>query len=253
MRCPICENIPLVEFHNPLEYMMAVNAAENMLRQGNIEMIYQTCPLDEVMDKDGKFYSGRIFHLFRINAQYDSFNVITTVLFEKRNQIFSSVFIIVILMFASSIGMYSAEHEAQPDVFKNSFSGLWWSMSTLLTVGYGDIYPVTAIGRIMAICIAFLGVGVVAIPTGIISAGFVEQYSKKAHSDSILHDIEKIGEIPVNTGSELIGMTVDEIQNEFETRIYLIFRNGLSIIAADNVVIQEKDILVVHSFKVVKK
>ena len=48
-------------------------------------------------------------------------------------------------------------------------------------------------------------------------------------------------------------MTVDEIQNEFETRIYLIFRNGLSIIAADNVVIQEKDILVVHSFKVVKK
>ena len=115
----------------------------------------------------------RIFHLFRINAQYDSFNVITTVLFEKRNQIFSSVFIIVILMFASSIGMYSAEHEAQPDVFKNAFSGLWWSMSTLLTVGYGDIYPVTAIGRIMAICIAFLGVGVVAIPTGIISAGFV--------------------------------------------------------------------------------
>lgn len=195
----------------------------------------------------------RIFHLFRINAQYDSFNVITTVLFEKRNQIFSSVFIIVILMFASSIGMYSAEHEAQPDVFKNAFSGLWWSMSTLLTVGYGDIYPVTAIGRIMAICIAFLGVGVVAIPTGIISAGFVEQYSKKAHSDSILHDIEKIGEIPVNTGSELIGMTVDEIQNEFETRFYLIFRNGLSIIAADNVVIQEKDILVVHSFKVVKK
>ena len=65
MRCPICENIPLVEFHNPLEYMMAVNAAENMLRQGNIEMIYQTCPLDEVMDKDGKFYSGRIFHQFR--------------------------------------------------------------------------------------------------------------------------------------------------------------------------------------------
>ncbi len=57
----------------------------------------------------------------------------------------------------------------------------------------------------------------------------------------------------MNTGSELIGMTVDEIQNEFETRIYLIFRNGLSIIAADNVVIQEKDILVVHSFKVVKK
>ncbi|MBQ8961057.1 MAG: ion transporter [Ruminococcus sp.] len=194
----------------------------------------------------------RIFHLFRINAQYDSFSVITTVLYEKRNQIFSSLFIILILMFASSIGMYSAEHEAQPGVFKNAFSGLWWSMSTLLTVGYGDIYPVTAIGRIMAIFIAFLGVGAVAIPTGIISAGFVEQYSKKSHSDSVLHDIEEIGEIRVEADSELIGMTVDEIQNEYDTRIYLIFRSGLSVIAADNVVIQAGDILVVHSYKVVK-
>ena len=65
MRCPICENIPLIEFHNPLEYMMAVNAVKSMVVSGNAEMIYQTCPLDEVMDKDGKFYSGRIFHQFQ--------------------------------------------------------------------------------------------------------------------------------------------------------------------------------------------
>ena len=55
------------------------------------------------------------------------------------------------------------------------------SMSTLLTVGYGDIYPITTLGRIMAICIAYLGVGVVAIPIGIISAGFVEQYQRKSN------------------------------------------------------------------------
>ena len=120
----------------------------------------------------------RIFHLFRINKQYDSFHVITTVFIEKKNQILSSVFIILILMFASSLCMYSAEHGAQPEQFKNAFSGVWWSMSTLLTVGYGDIYPITALGKCMAIVIAFLGVGVVAIPTGIISAGFVEQYTK---------------------------------------------------------------------------
>lgn len=120
----------------------------------------------------------RIFHLFRINKQYDSFHVITTVFVEKKNQILSSVFIILILMFASSLCMYSAEHDAQPEQFKNAFSGIWWSMSTLLTVGYGDIYPITVLGKCMAIVIAFLGVGVVAIPTGIISAGFVEQYTK---------------------------------------------------------------------------
>jgi voltage-gated potassium channel len=120
----------------------------------------------------------RIFHLFRINGQYDSFAVIFAVLKEKRNQIASSLVILLILMLASSIGIYYAEHEAQPQVFRNAFSGIWWSVSTLLTVGYGDIYPITTAGRIMAILTGFLGVGAVAIPTGILSAGFVEYYAK---------------------------------------------------------------------------
>lgn len=120
----------------------------------------------------------RIFRLFKLNAQYDAFNVIVDVLKEKRKQIFSSVMLIFILMLASSLCMYSLEHEAQPDKFANAFSGMWWSVSTLLTVGYGDIYPITTIGKIMAIFLSFLGVGLVAIPTGIISAGFVEQFTK---------------------------------------------------------------------------
>ena len=134
----------------------------------------------------------RIFRLFRINTQYDAFNVIINVLNEKKGQIFYSVCMICILIIASSLCMYSLEHEAQPDQFKNAFSGIWWAVSTLLTVGYGDIYPITTLGRIMAIIIAFLGVGLVAIPTGIISAGFVEQYTKLKtiayHSEE--HDIK---------------------------------------------------------------
>ena len=97
---------------------------------------------------------ARIFHLFRLNARYDSFNVITTVLYEKRNQIISSVFIVLILMLASSLCMYSVEHDSQPEVFRNAFSGIWWSMSTLLTVGYGDIYPITTLGRITPISVS---------------------------------------------------------------------------------------------------
>ena len=120
----------------------------------------------------------RIFRLFRINAYYDSLNVITEVIASKRQQLMSSVFIILILMLASSLCMYSLEHEAQPDVFTNAFSGIWWSVSTLLTVGYGDIYPITNTGKLFSIVITFLGIGMVAIPTGIISAGFVDQYSR---------------------------------------------------------------------------
>ena len=80
----------------------------------------------------------RILRIFRVNSYYDALNVITEVIRRKRDQILSSVFIIVMLIIASSLCMYSLEHEAQPEVFKNAFSGIWWSVSTLLTVGYGD-------------------------------------------------------------------------------------------------------------------
>ena len=160
----------------------------------------------------------RILHLFRVNVHYDSFHVITSVLVEKKNQIFSSVFIIIVLMLASSLGIYSAEHEAQPEAFSNAFSGIWWSVSTLLTVGYGDIYPITVIGKIMAILIAFLGVGVVAIPTGIISAGFVEQYTKKQYSDIRFSDISDVGEVLVDEKSPFRGLFVAEADVKFNIR-----------------------------------
>ncbi len=89
----------------------------------------------------------RILHLFRINSNLDSFNVIKSVLVDKRNQIISSVFIVLVLMMAASMFMYSAEHSAQPEEFPNALSGLWWAMQTLLTLGYGDVVPITIAGK----------------------------------------------------------------------------------------------------------
>lgn len=120
----------------------------------------------------------RIFRLFQVNAYYDALNVIGDVIKSKRDQLLSSIFIIFVLMIASSLCMYSLESAVQPEVFQNAFSGFWWAVSTLLTVGYGDIYPITIPGRVVGILITFLGVGMVAIPTGILSAGFVEQYTR---------------------------------------------------------------------------
>lgn len=191
---------------------------------------------------------ARIFHLFRLNARYDSFNVITTVLYEKRNQIISSVFIVLILMLASSLCMYSVEHEAQPAVFRNAFSGIWWSMSTLLTVGYGDIYPITTLGRIMAICIAYLGVGAVAIPTGIISAGFVEQYQRKSNISSLKdEDIKEIAEVFVD--KRYAGQTVEEVEESNHLTIFLILREDLSILPQKDTVLHLNDIMVIREEK----
>ena len=188
---------------------------------------------------------ARIFHLFRLNAKYDSFNVITTVLYEKRNQIISSVFIVLILMLASSLCMYSVEHEAQPAVFRNAFSGIWCSMSTLLTVGYGDIYPITALGRIMAICIAYLGVGAVAIPTGIISAGFVEQYQRKSSiSDLKDADIQEIAEVFVD--KRYAGKTVEEMEEAQQITIFLVLRDDFSVLPQKNTVLKLNDIIIIR-------
>ena len=189
---------------------------------------------------------ARIFHLFRLNARYDSFNVITTVLYEKRNQIISSLFIVLILMLASSLCMYSVEHDAQPNVFSNAFSGIWWSMSTLLTVGYGDIYPITTLGRVMAICIAYLGVGAVAIPTGIISAGFVEQYQRKSSLSNIREaDIHEIAEIFVD--KRYAGKTIEEMEKAEGVTIFLLLREDLSILPQKDTLLKLNDIIVIRA------
>lgn len=164
----------------------------------------------------------RIFNLFRINAYYDSFNVITSVLYEKKNQILSSVFIILVLMLASSLSIYSAENKAQPEVFNNAFSGIWWSMSTIFTVGYGDIYPVTVMGKIMAVVITFLGVGGVAIPTGIISAGFVENYTEMQRNRLKEAKCKLTGSILVGKKSEDIGKLIRELEKKYGVDIVIV-------------------------------
>ena len=173
----------------------------------------------------------RIFHLFRINGQYDSFAVIFSVLKEKKNQIASSMIIVLILMLASSIGVYYAEHNAQPDVFENAFSGIWWSVSTLLTVGYGDIYPITVMGRLMAILTAFFGVGVVAIPTGIISAGFVEQYTRVKQQENFAKDQQiDMLTVHINDAHCWNGLTIAEIRTPQHFLPAVILRDNEALI-----------------------
>ena len=124
---------------------------------------------------------ARILRLFRINRYLDPVSAILSVLQQKASLIFASWFLVFVLMFSSSLLLYYAEHDAQPDVFENAFSGLWWSVSTLSTTGYGDIYPVTLLGKTLSIIITLLGMCLVAIPTGILTAGFME--AAGGHSD----------------------------------------------------------------------
>lgn len=190
------------------------------------------------------FRVARILRLFRINAYYDSLNVITEVLMRKRQQLLSSFFIIVVLMLASSLCMYSIENSVQPDVFENAFSGIWWAMSTLLTVGYGDIYPITPAGKAIGIIIAFLGVGIVAVPTGIISAGFVEQYSKFQSLPSGTEEDVHFIKIMLKKEDKWVGKKIMELELPHGIIIALIQRGDATIIPRGAVKLNAGDVVV---------
>ena len=187
----------------------------------------------------------RLFRLFQINAYYDSLNVIAEVIASKKQQLLSSVFTIFLLMLASSLCMYSLEHEAQPEVFTNAFSGMWWSVSTLLTVGYGDIYPITTLGKIFSIFITFLGVGMVAIPTGIISAGFVDQYSRLKKISEYANE-EDIHFIKVNLKKQdsWVGKAIMDLGLPRGVIVAMIRRGGENIVPRGGVVLKAGDTLI---------
>ncbi|MBQ7612110.1 MAG: ion transporter [Spirochaetaceae bacterium] len=186
----------------------------------------------------------RIFRLFRINTYYDSVSVITGVLKEKKTQLMSSVFILFVLVMAGSLCLYSIEHQAQPDVFDNAFSGVWWAVSTLLTVGYGDIYPITTLGKFFSILLTFTGVLLVAIPTGILSAGFVEEYTRmKRTADYIDESKMSFIRVCLKKGDDWIGKTVDTLQFPHDMVLAAIQSENQTIVPYKEYEFKEKDVI----------
>ncbi len=120
----------------------------------------------------------RIFRLLKINRYSNSISLIKKVIKSNKEELLITIFSASILILFSSCIMYYVEKNAQPDQFGNILATVWWSVATLTTVGYGDIYPVTPLGKIISGVIAILGIGIIALPTGIISSGFITELTK---------------------------------------------------------------------------
>lgn len=124
----------------------------------------------------------RLLRLLKLNRHSKALQLIGKVLKSTRNDILVTVFMVFILLVLASTLMYSIENDAQPEAFDNIGQALWWAVATLTTVGYGDIYPVTGLGKFLSGIIALLGIGIVALPTGIISSAYIsEVQSSKAN------------------------------------------------------------------------
>jgi len=127
----------------------------------------------------------RVFRLVRVlkfGRYHSSIGILGRVLLSRREELVVSLALVMALVVITSTLMYAVEHDAQPKVFSNIPASMWWGIVTLTTVGYGDAYPVTSLGKVVAGISVLLGVGLFALPAGILAGGFAEELarSKKA-------------------------------------------------------------------------
>ena len=125
----------------------------------------------------------RLFRLLKMGRYVVSLRILASVITSKKEELFIILFVLLILLTTASSLMYFIEHEAQPEAFASIPAAMWWGVVTLTTVGYGDVYPVTPLGRFLGILIAILGIGMFALPAAILSSGFVDalQQRKEPH------------------------------------------------------------------------
>jgi len=121
----------------------------------------------------------RIVRVAKVGRYYSSLQLIRNVLRSKKEELVLTTGLMMLLLLVSASLVYYAENATQPDKFPNIPASMWWAVVTLTSVGYGDIYPVTAIGKLFGAVIAILGIGMFALPTGILGAGFVEEIQKR--------------------------------------------------------------------------
>ncbi len=127
----------------------------------------------------------RLFRLFKMGRYSESFKTFGKVLKEKKEELLMTVFVLLILLVVASSLMYFIENGAQPEVFSSIPAAMWWGIATLTTVGYGDIFPITPAGKLLGAIIAIIGIGMFALPAGILGSGFVEEIQRKRRKQRI--------------------------------------------------------------------
>lgn len=121
----------------------------------------------------------RVFRILKVVRYSDSVHTFQRVLRSKKEDLIIVLFSLGVILILSSVAMYVAENEAQPTKFSSIPAAMWWAIMTLTTIGYGDVYPITPLGKFVGACIAVLGVGMFAWPAGLLGSAFAEQMRLK--------------------------------------------------------------------------
>ena len=121
----------------------------------------------------------RMIRLLKFSRYFKVMNLLLRVLKEEKQSFLAAMFLLVIALLVASTGIYIFEKEAQPDKFGSIPESMWWAIATLTTIGYGDVTPITAMGKLFGAIIAIIGIGTVALPSGILASGFSDQLKRR--------------------------------------------------------------------------
>lgn len=124
----------------------------------------------------------RVFRLFKLARYSKALSSLESVLKNRKEELLSTLFVLFLLLLCVSSLMYYAESHVQPEAFSSIPKAMWWGVATLTTVGYGDVYPITAAGKILGAFVAILGIGLFALPAGIIGASYLDEIENRKKS-----------------------------------------------------------------------
>ena len=140
---------------------------------------------------------SRLVRILKIGRYSESSTLLWRVLHAKKGELLIVVYGLLTLLVMASSAMYYVEHDAQPRAFASIPAAMWWALVTLTTVGYGDIYPITAMGKVLAGVVSIVGIAIFALPAGILAAGFAEHVPGRTeharvcpHCGRPIHDLE---------------------------------------------------------------
>jgi len=155
----------------------------------------------------------RLFRLFKMGRYSKAVFIFKKVLKEKKEELVLVIFVVLLLLIIFSSLMYFIEKEAQPEAFSSIPEAMWWGIITLTTVGYGDVYPITPLGKILGALIAFLGIGMFALPAGILGSGLVEVVREKE-----MNNDKSIGEVGNNKtkGQKNINNKIENLEEKLK-------------------------------------
>ena len=126
----------------------------------------------------------RMLRVLKIGRYSAAARTLGRVLKGKREELSVMLLVTAIVLVIASGLMYYAEHPHQPDKFSSIPASMWWAVITLTTIGYGDVYPVSPLGQVLGGIIALCGIGLVALPTAIVSAGFAEEIARRRKAEA---------------------------------------------------------------------